>query len=173
MVRVYVSIGSNVEREHHIRAAVAALRARFGPLVLSRVYETEAVGFNGPRFYNLVVGFDTDASLETVAAALREIEHAGGRRRDTERFGSRTLDLDLLLYGERVEDRPGLRLPRPDIDRYPFVLGPLAEIAAERRHPVSGETYGTLWQRREGAESLTPVALDLDEALRDTALGEE
>lgn len=163
MPRVFVSIGSNVEREHHIRAAVRALRARFGALALSHVYETEAEGFEGDNFLNLVAAFDTRESPEQVQGALRDIEAAHGRERGGPRFGPRTLDLDLLLYGDLVRHGDGFDLPRDEIMRYAFVLGPLAELAPQARHPENGRTFGELWaefgvQRRD----LTPVALDLD-----------
>jgi 2-amino-4-hydroxy-6-hydroxymethyldihydropteridine diphosphokinase len=164
MARVFVSIGSNIEREHHVRAAVRALRARFGALALSHVYETEAEGFEGDNFLNLVASFDTQEAPERVQAALHDIETAQGRARNGPRFGPRTLDLDLLLYGDLIRHGDGLDLPRGEIMRYAFVLGPLAELAPRARHPEIGRTYGELWagfgaRRRE----LTPVALDLDD----------
>jgi 2-amino-4-hydroxy-6-hydroxymethyldihydropteridine diphosphokinase len=157
--RVYVSIGSNVEREFHIVGAIAALRARYAPLTCSRVYETAAAGFSGADFFNLVVGFDTEEPITTVLAHLREIEHAHGRRRGDAKFGPRTLDLDLLLYGDCTTTVDTVTLPRPDILEYDFVLGPLAEIAALEQHPTLHVSYGELWCRRraEGA-CLVPAA---------------
>ena len=160
-VAVYVSVGSNVDRARHVRAAVSGLRHRFGPCRLSSVYETEAVGFSGDPFYNLVVGFRTAEPPEAVAACLRELEVAAGRRRDGPRFGPRTLDLDLLLYGAQVRDDPALRLPRPEILEQAFVLGPLAELAPELVHPTAGRTLGELWAAmRPRAPALRPVHLE-------------
>lgn len=159
MPRVYVSIGSNIERERHIRTAVRALAARFGPLTLSSVYESPAHGFEGDDFYNLVAGFDTEASPQEVRAALAEIERACGRGPDSRGFHSRTLDLDLLLYDDLVLEEDGLVLPRPEITQYAFVLAPLAEIAPERRHPRTGQTYRAMWEGFPGR----------DQALRKTA----
>ncbi|MCC6302887.1 MAG: 2-amino-4-hydroxy-6-hydroxymethyldihydropteridine diphosphokinase [Gammaproteobacteria bacterium] len=158
MSRVYVSIGSNIDRAAHIRAGVAALRERFRALRLSTVYETKAVGFAGDDFYNLVVCFDTERDVRRVASDLREIELAAGRERGTGRFAARTLDLDLLLYDDLVLDEEGIRLPRDEILEYAFVLGPLAEIAAEASHPVLGTTFGALWEGfRRTEDSLVPV----------------
>lgn len=163
MPRVWVSIGSNVERERHLRAAVAALRERFGELLLSPVYETEAEGFDGDPFYNLVAGFDTGLPPGELHALMREIEAANGRDRGGARFGPRTLDIDVLTYGDQVGDAGGKRLPRDEITRYAFVLRPLADVAGEERHPELGLSYARLWQDFPGREAarMRPVALDL------------
>ena len=162
MARVYVSIGSNIEREPNIRAAVQALRDRFGALTLSRVYENRPIGFDGENFYNLVVAFDTDKPPETVTAILHDIERQRGRERGPARFTSRTIDLDLLLYNDLIREQGTLRLPRREIDEYACVLRPLAELAPETRHPRSGETFAVLWTRFDkAAQPLTPIALEL------------
>jgi len=142
----FVSIGSNIDRERNVRGALSALREAFGPLLLSSLYETTAVGFDGAPFYNLVAAFATDAPLLRAVEKLREIETAHGRTRDGVRFGPRSLDLDLLLYDDIVMRAEGIELPRPEIEKYAFVLGPLAEIAPDLRHPVRGEMYGEAWK---------------------------
>ncbi|MDE2090054.1 MAG: 2-amino-4-hydroxy-6-hydroxymethyldihydropteridine diphosphokinase, partial [Gammaproteobacteria bacterium] len=88
MVRVYLSVGSNVEPGKNIRSCLAALRRRYGELTVSSVYESKAVGFDGDNFYNLVVGFDTGDDVHAVAQALRAIEHEHGRARAERRFCS-------------------------------------------------------------------------------------
>lgn len=158
MTRVYVSMGSNIERERNTRSGLAALRAHYGPLIMSSVYDSQALGFAGDDFYNLVVAFDTTEDVHTVARTLERIEHEHGRARGTARFNSRTLDLDLLLYGDLVLNAPDLRLPRPEIVKYAFVLRPLAEIAGHERHPQDGRTYQALWQAFDKSQQpLTPV----------------
>jgi len=162
MARVYVSIGSNIEREQNIRAAVQALRDRFGALTLSQVYENQPIGFEGENFYNLVAAFDTDKTPEAVSAILHDIEQRRGRKRGPSRFTSRTIDLDLLLYNDLIREQVALHLPRREIDEYACVLRPLAELAPEARHPRSGETFATLWARfDQTAQPLTPVTLEL------------
>jgi 2-amino-4-hydroxy-6-hydroxymethyldihydropteridine diphosphokinase len=162
MPRVYVSIGSNIERERHVRSGVAALRWRFGHLTVSRVYESTAVGFSGDNFFNLVVGFDTEEEVRTVAEGLREVERTHSRDRRAPRFSSRTLDLDLLLYGDAVLEEAGIKLPREEITRYAFVLGPLAEIAGEMRHPIIGRSFVELWREFDkDSQPMWPVEVDV------------
>jgi 2-amino-4-hydroxy-6-hydroxymethyldihydropteridine diphosphokinase len=144
VAQVYVSIGSNIERKRNIEQALQALAAAYGELQQSSVYESAAVGFDSAPFYNLVVAFQTDDSPQSVQETLHRIEDSQGRLRAGE-LAARTLDLDLLLYDDLVIHAGKLVLPRDDIDRYAFVLGPLAEIAGERRHPVSGMRYADMW----------------------------
>jgi 2-amino-4-hydroxy-6-hydroxymethyldihydropteridine diphosphokinase len=163
MTRVYVSIGSNIDREHNVRSAVGALRRRYGPLTVSPVYETEAVGFTGDAFYNLVVGFETDDDAPTLSRAFHDIEAEHGRVRGGEKFSSRTLDLDLLTWGDAVLHDQGLNVPRHEILKYSFVLRPLADVAAGERHPLTGRRYGDLWAEFGATASpLRQIALDLD-----------
>ena len=147
MPRVWVSVGSNIDRERHIRAALRELRQAFGELTVSPVYETAAVGFDGDAFLNLVVGFFSELPPAQLHRMMREIEDRHGRRRDGEKFSARTLDLDVLTYGDTVGDDGGKALPRDEILRYAFVLAPLTDVAAGERDPVSRDSYGDLWRR--------------------------
>jgi 2-amino-4-hydroxy-6-hydroxymethyldihydropteridine diphosphokinase len=143
-VSAFVSAGSNIEPGRHLRMALRELDRRFGPLVVSSVYRNKAEGFEGEDFLNLVVGFTTTERPEAIVAELERLHEMAGRVRGPDAFASRTLDLDLLLYGDEVSVE--LRLPRPDITRYSFVLGPLAELAPQLRHPITGETMKSLWE---------------------------
>lgn len=146
-MRGYISIGSNIDKEKHIPASLLALEQCFGKLTLSSIYESEAVGFSGASFHNLVVGFESDLDVKTVAKQLRQIELDNGRTRDSQKFSARTLDLDLILYGDLIISDGRLQIPRDEIERYAFVLEPLAQIAPTDIHPVSGISYSELWQQ--------------------------
>lgn len=146
MTRVFLSLGSNIEPERHLAAAIAALRAEFGAVTVSPTYRTEAIGFAGPAFLNLAVGIDTARDAVDLDRWLHALEDQHGRRRDVERYSSRTLDIDIVLYGDEVIDGPGhLRVPRDEL-RHAFVLAPLADIAPDVRHPVSGLSMAELWR---------------------------
>ncbi len=151
MARVFVSVGSNVEPEENLRLACGELERRFGGLGVSSVYRNPPVGFAGADFLNLVAAFETERTPEQVVAELEEIHDLAGRKRGGERFGPRTLDLDLLLYDDLVTAGPALRLPRDDVLKYDFVLGPLAELAPELVHPVEGRSLAELWQAFESS----------------------
>ena len=163
MARIYISLGSNIDRDRNTRAGVRALRQRFGELELSSVYESEAVGFDGDAFYNMVIACEVDEDVHSINRALAEIEDAHGRDRSGPRFSSRTLDLDLLLYDDLVLDEKGLRLPREEILKNAFVLWPLAEIAPELVHPVVEKTYAELWAGFDKSkETLSPIEYQFD-----------
>ena len=146
-VRVYVGLGSNQDRENKIRSAVAELRARFGAVDLSPIYNSAAVGFDGSDFLNLVAGFDTELSLPAVITRFRDIEDRLGRVRSAKKFASRPIDLDILLYGDTVTEGYGIRIPRGEILENAFVLKPLQDLAPDACHPETGETYAALWRR--------------------------
>jgi 2-amino-4-hydroxy-6-hydroxymethyldihydropteridine diphosphokinase len=163
MPRVYVAIGSNLEPERHVRAAVQALRARFGHLAASPVYACPPVGFEGPEFLNLVVAFDTDEPPRSLVRALKAIEETQGRRRDAPRFADRTLDLDLLMYGDEVLEEEGLRVPRPEILEHAHVLGPLCDLAGDRVHPCLGRTFRAVWAELDQTQrGLRRAVLEID-----------
>lgn len=158
--RIYIGLGSNIDRESSFLASVDALVSAFGTLSLSRVFESEAVGFDGDNFYNMVVAASTDKSLQQVCASLRAIEIALGRAPDAKKFSSRNADLDLLLFGDLVCDTP-LVLPRQEITENAFVLWPLAELAGDLTHPGSADSYAALWQNyNKSAQQLWPVEFD-------------
>jgi len=146
MTRVYVSIGSNIEPARHVRLAIDAMREAFADIQLSPVYETEPVGFEGDNFFNLVAGFDTDLPVEDVLDQLHAIEDKYGRLREGERFVARTIDLDLLLFGELIGEVHGTQLPRDEIERYAFVLRPLYDLAPELLLPPGGQSIASLWE---------------------------
>lgn len=157
MARVYVSIGSNIDVEKNIPSSVQALHECFGELDFSKVYETQAVGFDGDDFHNLVVGFDTQKSPLEISRLLKKIEADHQRTRGKEKFESRTLDLDQLLYGDLVMQMKGINIPHPDILRYNFVLKPLTELAGDVKHPEEEKTTDELWEEHEEKSGMKVV----------------
>jgi 2-amino-4-hydroxy-6-hydroxymethyldihydropteridine diphosphokinase len=144
MAKVYLSLGSNIERYKRIGAALDALAEQFGELIISPVYESVSVGFEGDNFLNLVVAMDTDIPVGTLSNALREIENNNGRVRAGSKFSARTLDIDILTYGNKVGLIDGIELPRDEITKYGFVITPLVDIAANELLPGSDKTYQTI-----------------------------
>ena len=145
MARVYLSLGSNLEPVRYLRAAIDELRARFGVLSVSPAYRSKSVGFDGADFVNLAVGLDTDLSPEALNDWLHALEDRHGRRRGVPRYSDRTLDVDIVLYDDLVRQGEGhLDIPRKEL-RHAFVLKPIADIAPQLRHPLTGQTMAALW----------------------------
>ncbi|MDN3378270.1 MULTISPECIES: 2-amino-4-hydroxy-6-hydroxymethyldihydropteridine diphosphokinase [unclassified Pseudoalteromonas] len=144
MAQIYISLGSNVNKEHYFRQALTTLKEHFTELEHSSVFESEAVGFSGSNFYNSVVGTQTEMPLEQLCLLLKKIERDNGRKLNDKKFSPRTLDLDLLFYNDVICDSPA-QLPRDEITKNAFVLQPLAEIAPHFIHPVAKKTIAQLW----------------------------
>jgi 2-amino-4-hydroxy-6-hydroxymethyldihydropteridine diphosphokinase len=149
VAHISISLGSNINPEHNIRGAVSALHKQFGDLIISPVYQTEAVGFDGEDFLNLVVCFDSELDVFDVSARLKSIEDTLGRDRSQPRFSARAIDLDLLTFDDLVMDEGGVQIPRHEILENAFVLKPLSDICADMRHPQSGSSYRELWDEMQ------------------------
>lgn len=162
MARIYISIGSNINPDENVKQAVKVLREHFNELDVSPVYESEAVGFEGSNFLNLVVAASTELDVYETNTLLHNIEDEYGRDRSGPRFSSRTIDLDLLLYDDAVVHESGLEVPRDEILQNAFVLWPLADVAAEVIHPQQGKTMAELWQAFDkSSQKLWPIELEL------------
>ncbi len=146
MPEAFVGIGSNTEPQRFLPAGIALLRERFGPLELSPIYQNTAVGFAGDDFFNLVAGFSSDQEPLALAAELRTIEDLCQRDRSLRRYAPRTLDLDLLLYGDAVFSAAGLVLPRPEVLQRAYILKPMADLRPNMAHPSAQQSFSKLWQ---------------------------
>lgn len=160
MAQVFVSVGSNTEREHYTRSALDALHQHFGALDISAVYESEAVGFSGDNFFNFVAAFNTDLAVADLSALLKRIEDENGRCRKGPKFSGRTLDIDILTYDQLVGEHSGVQLPRGEITKNAFVLKPLADIAGDMLHPELQISYSALWQDYAEQQSLWSVEFE-------------
>lgn len=158
MPAVYLGLGSNVDAERNLALGVGELRLAYGDVRTSSVYRNPAVGFDGDDFLNMVAELRTDTSPQAINRQIERIHDLAGRVRRADAFVSRTLDIDLLLYGDLVISDGKLRIPRPDVLEYAFVLRPLAELAPCRRHPVTGRTIREHWDAFDAARHpLEPV----------------
>ncbi|MEX1668125.1 2-amino-4-hydroxy-6-hydroxymethyldihydropteridine diphosphokinase [Zhongshania guokunii] len=157
MAEVFLGLGSNIQRYRHMTSALDALSEHFAPLRLSRVYESESVGFRGSVFLNMVVAFNTEMALAPLIDLLREIEVRLGRVPGAPKFSPRTLDIDILSYDNLCGNFAGIELPRDEVTYNAFVLRPLSELAPDHCHPVSGKTYRELWAGYVSEQKLWPV----------------
>lgn len=142
---VYLGLGSNVQPRKHLAAGIAALQERFGNVECSPVYRSTAVGFEGGDFLNACCRIDTEMSPEALKAWLTGLEDRHGRRRDLPKFSDRTLDIDILLHGDRTGRFGDLDLPRDEILKYAHVLKPLTDLAPDLVHPHTGRTMAQHW----------------------------
>ncbi len=160
MPEVYVAAGSNIQPELNLRGALSALKRRLGELRVSKAYRNQAVGFDGPEFINLVIGFETELTLTEVLSVLQAVEGLCGRPRKAPKFEPRSMDLDLLIYGDMVCATHAVTLPRADLVKHAYMLGPLAELAPNLVHPTLKQTIGELWQSFDKASHpMTPAEI--------------
>ena len=158
MTQVFLGLGSNLDREKNIHAGLIALKNIFGDIVLSNIYESESVGFKGSHFYNLVVSLQTTLTIAELSEALKRIEDVNGRLRSGPKYSPRTLDIDILTYGDFVGVQAGVNLPRVEITENAFVLLPLAELAPNELHPRLKKSYADLWASYgQGAQKLWKI----------------
>jgi len=161
VVDIFVGIGSNIEPQKNISKALVLLRDRFPSIEFSSIFESEAIGFKGDNFLNIVGKFNLNEveSLSELVTSLKEIEIQLGRQRADKKFSARTIDIDVLLYGDMQTDSP-VELPRGEILENAYVLWPLSELAPDLKHPVNGKNYRQLWaQFDKSVQSLEPIKL--------------
>jgi len=150
MTQVCIGIGSNINKVKNINGSLSSLRNYFGKINVSPIYQSKAVGMDGDDFYNLVVQFETNMGIEILESRLREIEYNFGRKRNQAPHTSRTLDIDLLLFGNLVSEKHNI--PRDDITNYSFVLKPLCDVEPDLIHPIMGKTMRVLWGKFDSSK---------------------
>lgn len=155
MVWVALGLGSNHEPEANLASALDELLLQFHDLALSWVFRSKAQAASAPDYLNMTVGIDTDLPLQELANLLKKIEGKHRRERGSARV---TLDIDLLLYGDKCGNFDGIVLPRPEILTAAYVLRPLTQIAAKKKHPALKQSYRALWEAFDQArQPLVPV----------------
>lgn len=158
MAWVTLSLGSNMDAENKLKSCLDMLLLEFGDLSLSTVFESEAVGFEGDNFLNMVVGMNTDMPLDELSAFLKAVEEKHGRDRTQPKFSSRSLDIDILTYDNKAGNFNGIRLPRPEITENAFVLWPLSQVSAKQKHAELGHSFAALWDNYDKEkQKLWPV----------------
>ncbi|EJL6388765.1 2-amino-4-hydroxy-6-hydroxymethyldihydropteridine diphosphokinase [Vibrio vulnificus] len=160
MNTVYIGVGSNIEREKHARAAWQELTLLGEALQASPIYECAAVGFDSHAFFNFVIRLNTSMTLEELASQLRQIELRWGRAENAAKYQDRTLDLDIVLFGECISSQKP-ELPRSDIFKYPFVIQPLYDLQPDLVIPGDGRTVEEIWQTARDLDTLRAVDFSL------------
>jgi 2-amino-4-hydroxy-6-hydroxymethyldihydropteridine diphosphokinase len=159
MARAFIAAGSNVDPLPNLERAAGELRREFPGVRFSPWYRNRAAGFEGDDFVNFVAEIVSELPVSQLQARLQRIEMLCGRPREAPRWAPRTMDLDILLYDDLVCDEPQLKLPRPDLLKRAYMLGPLADLAPRLMHPTAGVTIGELWDRFDrAAHPLIPIA---------------
>ena len=152
MTLVVLDLGSNIERETSLATALEKLAEKFSLRRASAVFKTSPVGMsNQPDFYNLSLEVETDKTVEDIRSIAREIEDEMGRNRTSPRFGPRNIDIDIIVYGDLVDAEK--KVPHPQSTRELFVVGPMADLAPEGKHPETGETWKSLLAKLIEGES--------------------
>ncbi|PFG45293.1 2-amino-4-hydroxy-6-hydroxymethyldihydropteridine diphosphokinase [Vibrio sp. ES.051] len=157
MITTYIGVGTNVERELHALAAYQELQQLGENLLVSPIYECQPIGFSSQNFYNFVIAMHTTLSLEELSHQLREIEFKWGREKNAQKYQDRTLDLDIVLFGEHISKKKP-ELPRHDIYKYPFVTKPLYDLKPHLVIPGDGRTVADIWHTMQPVDSLKPVS---------------
>ena len=146
MHEVWVGGGSNENRNKNVCLAIEKMKVIFHQIRISKIYDTQAVGFDGPPFYNFVVYGQTMLSPSQVYWCLRKVEKDQGRTRGHAKFNNRPIDLDLLMYNDLTLHTACFKLPREEILQEIYVLRPLADLSPDLIHPEEKKSIKHLLQ---------------------------
>lgn len=144
MAIIYLSVGSNISPESNFQKCFDHIQLEFSNVVWSPIYRTKPIGMSGPDFLNAVVRAETSLNVVQVINILKSLEQKHGRVKQENAFSDRTLDLDLLLYGNECIDTPNLTIPSDELCTMGFILRPMADIAGHAIHPLLNQTYNSL-----------------------------
>jgi len=149
----YLCLGSNINPSENIRFAVQRLQQDFSSVQISNLYKTRAVGFDGDDFLNLAVALKTNQRLGELLRYVDSLEKEAGRVRVARgNFDSRTLDVDVVMFGDLIGEHKGRQWPSEDIHENAHVLLPMSEIAGSRTHPALGVNFTQLWNEFESGD---------------------
>ena len=140
MNEITISLGSNVNPSDNLKRAGDLIINKFNLIKSSKIYSSKSEGFEGEDFLNQVILCDTVLTFENVIKTLKGIEACMGRKKEKKKFSDRLIDLDLLTFGEEIIKKNNQEVPHKDIEKYSFVLVPLAEICPRKIHPLNGLT---------------------------------
>ena len=159
MVWVMLGLGSNHDAPGNLASGLDELLLQFHELALSSVFRSKAKDNTAPDYLNMVAGIETDLPLQELAKIIKKIEDKHRRDRSTPKPKHITIDIDLLTYGDKVGNFDGITLPRQEILTTAYVLWPLSQVAAKKKHPVLKQSYAELWQAFDKIQQpITPVA---------------
>jgi 2-amino-4-hydroxy-6-hydroxymethyldihydropteridine diphosphokinase len=155
---ITLGIGSNINAVENLTSCLDMLLLHFHDMAMSSVFESDAIGYDGAPYLNMVVGMETEMSMREVVAFIKEIERKHGRQNGQPSLSSTTLDIDILTFGHEKGVVEGVKLPRPEIAKNAFVLWPLSQVAGRHRHPELNQTYADLWKVYDKkSQKLKPV----------------
>jgi 2-amino-4-hydroxy-6-hydroxymethyldihydropteridine diphosphokinase len=164
VVWVALGLGSNHDAEANLSSGLDELLLQFHDLALSSVFRSQARDGAAPDYLNMVVGIETDMPLPELNKLLKKIEDKHRRDRSSPEPERITLDIDLLLYGDKSGNLDGVILPRPEILTAAYVLWPLSQIAKKKKHPTLKQAYADLWQAFDKTrQEIAPVAFEWHE----------
>ena len=153
MIEISISLGSNIDPKTNLIKANELIKEKFNFLNSSHVYSSKSAGFVGDDFLNQVTVCLTNLKFDKVISTLKTIESSMGRKKEKEKFSDRLIDLDLLTYGDEILKKNGQEVPHKDIEKYPFVLVPLAEICPEKIHPINKISFKEMLSKKKDFSS--------------------